>query len=398
MTLQTIHVLLVEDDDDDAFLFQEMLQDAESFQFVFDRVSSYDAAIKKVKENRYDVYVFDYYLGAKNAMDLIEAFNSAGNTKPIIVLTGRQSDRIDVELLRKGAADFLEKARLDSYLLERSIRYAIERTRVLMNLNQSRKKIQDLSLKVLRAEENQRRAIALELHDGIGSNLASIKYGLDKIDRAAESGHTDLTRIIAAVQDTIEEIRRIHTELRPPILDELGLVMAVRWLCRKFQEHQANIKVDIHAELADEQIPDELKIVVFRVLQEALNNIAKHSQADCVSVFLGERGVDLVLLVEDNGQGFDWQSKCEDVMCEKGTGLDSMRERTELSGGVFQIQSKIGHGTRITSIWPKNREKSICTGGIILEHQTNCYCRRPYHTERNIEIRPGSQYRHRGCR
>lgn len=357
MKLPTIHILLVEDDDDDAFLFQEMLQEAESFQFVFDRVGSYDAAIKKVKENRYDVYVFDYYLGAKNAMDLIEAFNSAGNTKPIIVLTGRQSDRIDIELLRKGAADFLEKARLNRYLLERSIRYAIERTRILMSLNQSRKKIQDLSLKVLRTEENQRRAIALELHDGIGSNLASIKYGLDKINRAAESGHTDLTRIIAAVQDTIEETRRIHTELRPPILDELGLVMAVRWLCRKFHEHQANIKVDIHAELADEKISDELKIVVFRVLQEALNNIAKHSQADCISVFLGERGVDLVLLVEDNGQGFDWQSKCEDVMCEKGTGLDSMRERTELSGGVFLIQSKIGQGTRITSIWPKNRIK-----------------------------------------
>jgi signal transduction histidine kinase len=105
----------------------------------------------------------------------------------------------------------------------------------------------------------------------------------------------------------------------------------------------------------NEQISDDLRVVIFRILQESLNNIAKHSQADHISVFLGERDLNFELVVEDNGRGYDGPPVCEHEICEKGTGLDSMRERAELSGGSLTIDSEVGRGTCIRLTWPQNK-------------------------------------------
>lgn len=355
MALPMVSILLVEKNDDDAARVEELLRNAVHGRFAVDRVRAYPEAVSRLSNSVFDACLFSDLAARVNVTRLLNEFTSAGFNGPVILLTRAYAEDMNVRLLEKGLADVLEKKRLDAFMLERSIRYAMVRSRQMSKSDQARKKIQDLSSRLIRAEENQRRAIALELHDSIGSNLAGMKYELDRMARSGRFDPDGMTRVIGAVRETIDDTRRIHTELRPPVLDELGLDMAVRWLCRKFREAQPRIETDLRVELADEHVSEELKIVIFRVLQEALHNVSRHSRAERVSVSLGENDATIELLVEDSGQGFEPQPTCEDEMCEKGTGLDSMRERTEFSGGVFQLQSGSGRGTRIRATWSKNQ-------------------------------------------
>ena len=159
-----------------------------------------------------------------------------------------------------------------------------------------------------------------------------------------------LEALIPLIQDTIEEARRIQSDLRPPLLDDLGIVPTLSWFCRRFETIYSGIKVEQAVAIPEEEVPDHLKIVLFRITQEAMNNIGKHAQAD--SVYLGLRKVDgaIELLIKDNGNGFDPESLSSREISKKGMGLSSMRERVEFSGGSFSIESVQGKGTVIRAL------------------------------------------------
>jgi signal transduction histidine kinase len=159
-----------------------------------------------------------------------------------------------------------------------------------------------------------------------------------------------LESIIPIIQTTIEESRRIQMSLRPSILDDLGILATINWFCRQFESTYSSIRIRKEIEIEEHEVPDSLKIVIYRVLQEALNNIAKHSKAPVVLLILGKTAQEIQLVIRDSGQGFDLleaQSRKG-----RGLGLDSMRERTELSGGSFSIESNKGQGTVIRASWP----------------------------------------------
>lgn len=216
--------------------------------------------------------------------------------------------------------------------------------------------VKSLSLKVLEAHELERKLVAQEIHDSIGASLAAIKYGLEKkLDAMGEmsySGKTSLEQIIVTVQDTIEESRRISTNLRPSLLDDLGLLPTIRWFCREFQNLYSDIRIESQIDIQENQIPEPLKTVIFRILQEALNNIAKHSGADLVHLSLGCANEKIVLNIDDNGKGFDVEGVESSKSSARGLGLYSMNDRAGLSGGLFQIQSTTGTGTSIMASWP----------------------------------------------
>jgi PAS domain S-box-containing protein len=224
-------------------------------------------------------------------------------------------------------------------------------------LRESEKELRLLSGQLLTAQEQERGRIARELHDGIGQSLSAIKFRIEDAlgqmgKDLTESSINSLNSLIPVIQSTVEEVRRITMDLRPATLDDLGILATIGWFCREFQETYANVKIEKEIGIAETDIPESLKTVIFRVVQEALNNVAKHSGAESVAIFLTKRNDTIELTIEDNGRGFDLKETLHVDDSQRGFGLVSMRERTELSGGSFSLESVRREGTTVRASWP----------------------------------------------
>nr|NIS61822.1 Two-component sensor histidine kinase [Pseudomonadota bacterium] len=193
--------------------------------------------------------------------------------------------------------------------------------------------------------------IARELHDGIGQSLSAVKFGVENglkeinKETAGPRGKR-LEAVIPMIQDSIEEVRKIAMDLRPSVLDDLGILATIAWFCREFQTIYSGIRIEQQLDIREGEVPDPLKTAIYRVLQEALNNVAKHSNANLANISLRRMGGMIGLVIEDNGMGFDLEEASR-----KGLGLSSMKERIELSDGSFTIESAKGAGTIIRAIW-----------------------------------------------
>lgn len=188
--------------------------------------------------------------------------------------------------------------------------------------------------------ENESKRIGAELHDGIAQTVSTIKMRaetakmqIEKND-PAEVGKS-LDSIIAISQIAVEEIRRVSRNLRPAMLDNLGILPTVSWLCREFEKTSSKIKIREYIDIDEKSILDQLKIVIFRIMQESFNNIARHSDASLVDLSLKQADCRILLTIKDNGGGFDVERTLNSEQSGKGLGLASMKERAELSGGVF---------------------------------------------------------------
>jgi PAS domain S-box-containing protein len=232
-----------------------------------------------------------------------------------------------------------------------------EHKRTQEALKLSENQLRFLSSRLLEAQEEERKRIARELHDSIGQSLAAIKFNVESLlQREAIRNSEELAKplafLVPIIQGAIEEARRIYTGLRPSILDDLGILATFSWFCREFRRTFPHIRICEEIGVREDEIPEPIKIVLFRVLQEALNNIAKYSHAGRVSVSLLKVSNNIELTIEDNGKGFDWQEVISTDAFDKGLGLTGMWERTHFSGGTFQIESQIGRGTTIQALWP----------------------------------------------
>ena len=219
--------------------------------------------------------------------------------------------------------------------------------------------LRNLSSKLVSVQEDERKRISQDIHDVLGSSLSAIKFKVEEVLlRLPMDGTLDISisksleSLISFIRDTIEETRRIQIDLRPTILDDLGIVPTLSWFCRRFKTIYSGIKVKQTVTILEEEVPDHLKIVLFRVTQEATNNIGKYARAD--RVYLGLRKVDstIELCIKDNGEGFDLKSLSSRKISKKGLGLSSMKDRVEFSGGSFSIESAKGKGTVIRAVWP----------------------------------------------
>ncbi len=238
-----------------------------------------------------------------------------------------------------------------------SIQVVLERRRMVELLQESEKELRFLSSQLLIAQEREKKRIAGEIHDGIGQCLSAIKFGVENTlkqmdKKTAEASIKSLEAIISLVQETVEEVRRIQTELRPSMLDELGILATISWFCREFETIYSSIRIEKQINIQEDEVPELLKTVIYRVLQEAMNNMAKHSRADLVGLCLRKIDGSIELAIEDNGRGFDVENALSPKSSTRGLGLSSMKERTELSGGVFTIESVRGKGTIVRASWP----------------------------------------------
>ncbi len=222
-------------------------------------------------------------------------------------------------------------------------------------LLESENRLQLLSSQLLRAQEEERKRIAGEIHDSIGASLAAAKFKVEDVlneigDRNSQAG-VALRDVLQILQGTIEDSRRIQMFLRPSLLDDLGILPTINWFCRQFQSTYPRIRINQEFNIQEHDVPEPLKIVIYRTLQEALNNVAKHSKAPEVLLRLRIAKTGIQLDIQDSGQGFDLREAHSRKGTNKGLGLESMRERVELSGGFFSVESSEGAGTAITAEW-----------------------------------------------
>jgi len=231
-----------------------------------------------------------------------------------------------------------------------------ERKQAEQMLQRSQEELRRLSVQLLSVQEEERKRIARELHDGIGQSLSAMKFLLENrlhwMEKNFPPGNLrDLESMVPMIQNAIEEVRRIQSDLRPPILDDLGILATISWFCREYQGIYGSIRVQRQLEVEEDEVPPPLKTVIYRVLQEAMNNVAKHSQATKILLSLRKVNDCLELVIQDNGVGVELDRIISRKSEKYGFGLSSMRERTELSGGFFSVQSGKGKGTTIQASW-----------------------------------------------
>lgn len=225
-------------------------------------------------------------------------------------------------------------------------------------LERSRKHLKSISKRTLKVLEADRRTVSKELLDGIGASLAAIKFSLEEKEIIREKNRgrlaQSLNQEVAYLLATIKETKRISANLRPTMLDGLGLMATIEWYLRRFQRLHGNIRVDYRADIKEEDVPEVMKIIIYRIIQESLTNIQKHSEAKSVLLQMaftdGKRSIST--LIEDDGRGFDVNDVFSDKDPLSGYGLIAMRERCEIWGGSFHITSHPGQGTRINAILP----------------------------------------------
>ena len=206
----------------------------------------------------------------------------------------------------------------------------------------------DAVRRVVEAQELERARLARELHDETGQALTSILLGLKPLEQTALTDETlaAVASVRELVVSTLQDVRRLAVELRPSALDDFGLVSAVERLAETFRE-QTGMKVDLETRLGDERLPGEVETALYRIVQEALTNIVKHSEASRVSILLTRKDGSALAVVEDDGLGFD-----PGAARDEGLGLVGMRERVGLVGGRLRIESAAGAGATLVAEVP----------------------------------------------
>jgi len=216
----------------------------------------------------------------------------------------------------------------------------------------------ELFRRVVAAQEAERQRIARDLHDETGQSLTAIGLGLrglsGKLSVRNKDALSTLHKLEILTADSLKELQRLMTDLRPSHLDDLGLSAALRWYSTKVQEHSSlHIRVDIHGEESD--LDDAMKITVFRIIQESLNNIIKHAQATHVNIHLHYEEKNVRISVFDNGIGFDRDQVKQRRTSRPSLGLAGMEERAALLGGTVTVQSRPGYGTEVEALIPYHR-------------------------------------------
>ncbi len=281
-----------------------------------------------------------------------------GDPRAVLVVTDQSALRRAQEALERLNVSLESRVRARTQALadaNRGLRSEIiRREQAEVALRGSRNELIALSEQLIRAQEGERKRIAVELHDSVGQSLSAVKYTLERgVEMLRQPKLGDpaaaLTLAVQRIQETAESIRSISTHLRPRILDDLGAASAAHWFCRHFAETYPSLEVLVEVSVKDRQVPDRLATVVYRSLQELLNNVAKHAKARRAQIKLSRIDHHLLLQVQDDGVGLE-EASAESR--RRGSGLRNLRERAQMTGGQFTVTGAPGQGTLARMSWP----------------------------------------------
>jgi signal transduction histidine kinase len=267
---------------------------------------------------------------------------------PIIILTALDDRASRLMGLEAGADDFLSKP-VDRYELQARVRTIIRLNRY-RQLVEQRENLREMTERLIAAQEEERHRISREMHDDLGQSLTthmiSIRNLQDDLPVPREALHDRLQTLHDQTQEILSKVRSLAQDLRPPVLDALGLKVSMQTYCTEFTR-RTRLPVTFDIDELISPLPDIYNIALYRILQEGLNNIIKHANASHVWVDLSQEDDTITLTIQDNGQGFDTTSEQPD-----GIGLASMRERVLIARGKFTLSSAPRRGTILSAQFP----------------------------------------------
>jgi signal transduction histidine kinase len=264
---------------------------------------------------------------------------------------------VAIETLKKGATDYVLKQRLTRLVpsVHRALREAqerAERRKAEEQLRQSHKQLRSLSIYLQHVREEEQIRIAREVHDELGQQLTGLKLQLTWLDsrlpKNLKTLHEKTKTMATGIDETIQAVRRIATELRPGILDSAGLQAALEWQASEFQK-KTGIQCRVQSAVREIVLDQDLNTAFFRIFQETLTNIIRHANATRTDVRFMETDHSLVLEIRDNGRGISE----EEINNTKSIGLLGMRERAALLGGEVRLRGELKKGTTVSVRIPR---------------------------------------------
>ncbi|HYL61351.1 MAG TPA: sensor histidine kinase [Candidatus Methylomirabilis sp.] len=217
-------------------------------------------------------------------------------------------------------------------------------------LARSRLELEGLSARLVEAQEQERRSISRELHDEVGQTLGALLVEIGQLSKLApaqdEAARSQIAHIKSVAGSAVKSIRDMALLLRPPMLDDLGLVPALEWQAREISR-RSEMEVEVHSENVSESLSDETKVCVYRLVQEALNNAARHAAAKNAKVTVSQNSAKITVQIKDDGRGFDPHR-------QRGMGILGMEERVKRLGGTLTLESSPGHGATVRAELPSN--------------------------------------------
>ena len=299
----------------------------------------------------WDAIISDYNLPGFSGLVALDLLKASGRDVPFILVSGEIGEDTAVEAMRNGANDYLLKnnlARLVPALLHAVEAMETRRARVRADreLDESKQRLRELAQHLQTSIEQERSAIAREIHDDVGGSLTALKFDLAWIARHSDS-HEVLTRVSSALETVtlaIDSSKRIMHNLRPAILEQ-GLVAALHWLATRF-EKRTGIECVIRLPPDAPELPAGVPLVAYRTAQEALTNVSKHAQANRVQLDLSLAGGVLSLEISDNGRGLG----ADDLAKARSFGIRGLHERASMVGGWVDLSSSGSGTTMILSV------------------------------------------------
>lgn len=349
---RALRILLVEDTVAHAELVEHFLRQS-GLQFQIVRVDTREGFSHQLEHEPPDMILSDYALPQFDGYTALAIAREKVPNTPFIFVTGTMGEEVAIETLKNGATDYVLKTRLARLgpAVQRALREFAERRerqRAEEKLRRSLDQLRALTTYLQYVREEERTRIAREVHDELGQALTGLKLdmswlGLRLAKKSTKPEQEKVQTMIAHIDATIQTVRRIATELRPGILDGLGLVAAIEWQANEFQT-RTGIPCVVTADVPDSDWDQDFTTVFFRIFQETLTNVIRHAQATKVDVHLREENEALVLSVADNGRGISE----EEIANTRSIGLVGMRERAMLVGGDVTLQGARGRGTTVT--------------------------------------------------
>lgn len=265
-----------------------------------------------------------------------------------------------------GALCLAHRAAFSNYpviqTLARQIGIAIENAGLYAQVQEKEYLRGKLLERAVVAQEEERKRIARELHDETGQTLTALAVGLGGVEATLDQdpalARKQINELKHLSMRAIDDLRQFVSDLRPVLLDDMGLVSALRWLVQQFAD-RTSLHADVEIIGVKRRLPSRVETVLFRIAQEAMNNVGRHAHASCATVRLEFAPATVLLTVEDDGRGFDVQQVMGPHPGQRAWGLLGVQERVELVGGKFRLDSAPGKGTRVTVEIPVNEEVAV---------------------------------------
>jgi signal transduction histidine kinase len=353
----TLHILHLEDDPNDAALIQSTLQ-AGGIACSTTCVQNRADFVAALEHGGIDLILSDFSLPAFDGLSALEMAHARCPDVPFILVSGTLGEERAIDSLKSGATDYVLKERL--VRLAPAVRRAmhevkerVERELAERKREEYSRKLQVLSRRLVEAQETERRNIARELHDEIGQALTVAQLNLQALLQSpvTKTQEPRLKESLEVVERVLEQVHDISLNLRPLILDDLGLEPALRWLTGR-QSALVGLQAEFHADPLEQRLDPVIETECFRVAQGALTNVLRHAQAHAVAVELRKEDGQLHLRVRDDGTGFDVAAAWEQAVRGASLGLISMEERAALAGGGLEFKSVPSQGTEVHAWFP----------------------------------------------